>query len=147
MKQLVYLVLIAILVLSAGYGYARNTILKVSIDDALALPEASSRLDDSIRLYFGDQEHPKIVRSIGTYTANKKTNAFNKTDTYACQWAFISAMMSLQKRARSAGGNAVVNISSFYYKNDFSSATEFECGAGGVVAGVTMVGDVVQLEE
>ena len=147
MKQLVYLVLIAILVLSSGYGYARNTILKVSIDDTLALPEASSRLDDSIRLYFGDQEHPKIVRSIGTYTANKKTNAFNKTDTYACQWAFISAMMSLQKRARSAGGNAVVNISSFYYKNDFSSATEFECGAGGVVAGVTMVGDVVQLEE
>ena len=146
MKQLATLALIAILVLNSSYGYARNTVLKVSIDDTLALPEASSRIDDSIRLYFGDQEHPEIVRTIGTYTANKKTNAVNKTDTYACQWAFLSAMMSLQKRARAEGGNAVVNIRSYYYKNKFSSATEFECGAGAVMAGVTMVGDVVVLE-
>jgi hypothetical protein len=147
MKQLAYIVLFAILVLSSGYGYARNTILRVSIGDALTLPEAASRIDDSIRLYFGDQAHPQIVRTIGTYTSNKKTNAFGKTDTFACQWAFLSAMMSLQQRARNEGGNAVVNIRSYYYKNRFSSATEFECGAGAVIAGVTMIGDVVELEQ
>ena len=56
-------------------------------------------------------------------------------------------MMSLQRRAVAEGGNAVINIRSYYYKKNFSSATEFECGAGAVVAGVTMIGDVVQLAE
>ena len=45
------------------------------------------------------------------------------------------------------GGNAVVNIHSYYYKNTFSSSTEFECGAGAVMSGVTMVGAVVKLAE
>jgi len=44
-------------------------------------------------------------------------------------------------------GNAVVNIRSFYNKNHFSSETEFECGAGNMVAGVTMMGDVVTLAD
>ncbi len=30
---------------------------------------------------------------------------------------------------------------------EFTSASEFECGAGSMVAGVTLVGDVVKLAE
>jgi uncharacterized protein YbjQ (UPF0145 family) len=56
-------------------------------------------------------------------------------------------MISLQDRAIAEGGNAVVNIRSFYKKRDFTSATEFECGAGAMVAGVALVGDVVKLAE
>ena len=56
-------------------------------------------------------------------------------------------MVSLQKRALAEGGNAVVNIRSFYKKREFTSAIEFECGAGAMVAGVTLVGDVVKLAE
>jgi uncharacterized protein YbjQ (UPF0145 family) len=77
--------------------------------------------------------------------SNKKTNAFNKTDKRACEWAFLSAMLSLQQRALSEGGNAVVNIRSFYKRHEVSSATEFECGAGAIMAGVTFKGDVVKL--
>ena len=54
MKQLAYLVLIAMLMLSSPVGNARNTILHVSIQEALALPEAAERLDSSIQLFFGD---------------------------------------------------------------------------------------------
>ena len=56
-------------------------------------------------------------------------------------------MITLQDRAVAEGGNAVINIRSYYYKNDFSSATEFECGAGAIMAGVTMVGEVVKLAD
>lgn len=70
-----------------------------------------------------------------------------KSDQKACQWAFLSAMATLQDRAIKEGGNAVVNIHSYYYKKTFSSSTEFECGAGTVMSGVTMVGDVVKLAE
>ncbi len=30
-------------------------------------------------------------------------------------------------------------------KNEFSSTTDFECGAGAVIAGVTLIGDVVKI--
>jgi len=147
MKQLTYLVLISMVLFSYSVGYARNTVSQFSIEDALSRGEAESKIKDSIRLFFGDQEHPAVESTMGTYTANKKTNAFNKSDKEACEWAFLSAIMSLQDRAIAEGGNAVVNIRSYYYKNEFSSATEFECGAGNVVAGVTMKGDVVKLAE
>ena len=147
MKQLTYLVLIAAVLFSYSVGHARNTVIKVSIEQALAWGERDGVLNDSIDLYFGDQAHSAVEQALGTYTANRKTNSFNKGDQEACQWAFLSAMTVLQERAVREGGNAVINIRSYYYKKDFSSTTEFECGAGNVVAGVTMVGDVVRLAE
>jgi hypothetical protein len=56
-------------------------------------------------------------------------------------------MLSFQDRIAKEGGNAVVNIRSYYKKNEISSSTEFECGAGAIMAGVTFLGDVVTLEQ
>ena len=147
MKQLTYLVLISIVLFSYSTGHARNTVIKVSIEEALAWGEQEGVLNDSVSLYFGDQAHPAVEQTQGTYTANRKTNGVGKSDQKACQWAFLSAMVVLQQRATNEGANAVINIRSYYYKNDFSSSTEFECGAGNIMAGVTMIGDVVKLAE
>jgi len=147
MKIAVYVVLSLVLVFGPSTSEARNEVLRFSIEEALAQQGADSRLDDSIRLFFGDQAVPAIERKLGTFTANKKTNGFNKSDMEACNWTFLAAMMSLQKRAAREGGNAVVNIQSFYRKSEFSSASEFECGAGTFVVGITMVGEVVKLAE
>lgn len=147
MKQLACLVLVSMLLFSYSTLQARNTIHQFSIEQALAKGESESKLNSSIRLFFGDQKYPAVERELGHYSSNKKTNAFNKSDQVACEWAFLSAIMSLQKRAVQQGGNAVVNIRSNYYGNVFSSATEFECGAGNTVAGVTMSGDVVKLAD
>jgi uncharacterized protein YbjQ (UPF0145 family) len=147
MKQLAYLVLISMVLFSYSVGHARNTAIKVSIEQALVWGEQEGILDNSVGLYFGDQEHPAVEQTHGTYTANRKTNGVGKSDQKACQWAFLSAMTVLQQRAAREGANAVINIRSFYYRNDFSSATEFECGAGNIMVGVTMVGDVVTLAE
>ena len=147
MKIAVYLVLGLVFVFGASTSQARNEVLRFSIEEALSQPEADSRLDSSIRLFFGDQAVPAIERKLGTFTSNRKTNGFNKSDVEACNWAFLSAMMSLQERAVREGGNAVVNIRSFYRKSEFSSASDFECGAGTFVVGITMVGEVVTLAE
>ena len=119
----------------------------VNITAALAWGEAEGKIKDSVQLFFGDQDHPAVAEELGSYTANKKTNAFGKSDEKACKWAFLSAMISLQDRAIAVGGDAVINIRSYYYQNDFSSATEFECGAGTAIAGVTMVGEVVRFAD
>lgn len=147
MKYVISAVFVITLLFSAPTTDARNTLHKVSIESALAWGEREGVLNDSIALYFGDQAHSAIEKNYGTYTANRKTNGVGKSDDEACQWAFLSAMRTLQDRAVREGGNAVVNIHSYYYKNTFSSETEFECGAGAIMAGVTMVGEVVKLAE
>ncbi len=135
------------LLLGFSTGHARDELVRFSIEEAMAIPDAEAKLGAGIRFFFGDQEHPDVERQIGTYTSNKKTNAFGKSDRKACNRAFLSAMISLQERAIAEGGNAVVNIRSYYKSNEYTSPTEFECGAGGVVAGVALRGDVVKLAE
>ena len=113
----------------------------------LAEGEEKGVLVDGVALYFGEAATPAVEEEHGQFTANRKTNAFNKSDEEACNWVFLTAIKALQERARQQGGNAVINIYSYYYKNTFVSETEFECGAGTMVAGVTMIGDVVTLAE
>jgi hypothetical protein len=43
------------------------------------------------------------------------------------------------------GGNAIVNLRSNYKDREFTSETEYQCGAGNVTGGVAFVGDVVKL--
>ncbi|MDJ0812347.1 MAG: excinuclease ABC subunit A [Woeseiaceae bacterium] len=147
MKQLAVFMSVFALLFSASTGDARNTIHQLSIADALAEGEEKGVLIDGIALYFGDAATPAVEKNHGEFTANRKTNAFNKSDEEACSWVFLTAVKALQERARKEGGNAVINIYSYYYKNTFVSQTEFECGAGTMVAGVTMIGDVVTLGE
>lgn len=124
---------------------ARDDRLHLPIADAMAQPEAAARLTGDIQFYWADQSSPKPAQTMGSFTSNKKTNAANKSDKEACEWAWLSAMLSLQERARLEGGNAVVDVHSVYKNAVFRSATEYECGAGAIMAGVALRGTVVKL--
>jgi citrate lyase gamma subunit len=115
------------------------------LEDALNTPAAKEKLDSSVKLYFGNQNHPKVAKVIGEWGTNKKTNAFNKSDKEACEWVFLSAILSMQERARSEGSNAIINIKSNYKSIETSSETEYMCGAGAVIAGVAFKGEFVKL--
>ncbi len=138
-----FAVLIGVCLFSST-AFARDQIKSFSIADVLNNPEYSERLE-GVRFYFGNQGHPAIVHNYGEFTSNRKTNAFNKSDKGACEWAFLSALLSLRQRALNEGGNAVVNIRGYYKKKKFSSQSEFQCGAGNIMAGVTLKGMVVKL--
>jgi len=139
--------LLVVLILSVSFpAFARNTQYMLRYRDAVGTSEAKEKLGSDIQFFFGEQKYPAVEREIGTWVANKKTNAANKSDERACQWAFLSAMLSLKQRAIREGGDAVVKIHSYYKKNTNTSATEFECGAGTFVAGVALRGTVVKLK-
>ncbi|MDR3414678.1 MAG: hypothetical protein P4L83_00695 [Nevskia sp.] len=131
--------------LVASSAYARDDHLRLKIDAALNSTAAQGKIDSEVKLFWGDQKYPAPQQTFGSFTANKKTNAFNKSDEEACQINFASAVIALQERARREGGNAVVNIHSYYKKDDISSETEYECGAGTFLSGVTLRGTVVKL--
>ncbi|MYM63989.1 excinuclease ATPase subunit [Pseudomaricurvus sp. HS19] len=136
----------AALLLPAGTAFSRDTQLFLPIEAAMTTPAAQEKLDSSIKFYFGDQPHPATGNRTVEMITHKKTNAFNKTDEKACQWAFLSAMIALQERARSEGADAVVGITSYYKRNEYSSRENFECQAGGLMAGVELKGKIVKLK-
>lgn len=136
---------IIILVGMIGSAHARDTEHHFPIEEALNAESAKGKLDDSVKLYFSGQKTPKVQTKLSEAATNKKTNAFNKTDKEACEWAFLSAMLQLQDKAKSLGADAVVNIHSYYKKDVFKSSTEYECHAGGLIAGVALKGEFVKL--
>ncbi|MBP9713929.1 MAG: excinuclease ABC subunit A [Sterolibacterium sp.] len=137
--------LLAALTIIATPAVARDTRLMLELNSALAAPDAQSKLDKNIPLFFGEQKHPGVVKELGEWGTNKKTNAFGKSDQKACDWAFLSAVLELQERARKEGGDAVVNIKSNYKSELTSSDTQYMCGAGSLMAGVALKGAVVKL--
>jgi uncharacterized protein YbjQ (UPF0145 family) len=141
------ILVVAISLLLSSTASARNTISAYSVNDALAHAKAESVLGSSFKFYFSEQKYGTVLKKLGEIRTNKKTNAFNKTDTEACQWVFLSAMKALKDRAIQMGGNAVVNIRSNYKDHVTHNNDSFQCGAGAVIAGVALIGDVVKIEE
>ena len=113
-----------------------------SIEEALSSPKAKGVIDPNIKLSFGSGTKGGIIKS--GLTANKKTNAFNKSDKEACEWAFLSAIKTFQERAVKEGGTKVINLTGYYKKKAFDSKTQFQCGAGALMAGVTLKGDIAK---
>src|SRR5258705_8732777 len=142
--KIVWLAMVIGVLAAARPIQARDTKYLLPIKTALEVKDADEKLDGSIKFYFGSQETPKILSKLGTDISNRKTNAVGKSDEKACNWAFLSAMISLEKRAKQLGANAVVNIVSYYKKDIMSSATEFECHAGSG-AHVFLKGDFVKV--
>lgn len=129
----------------SGAVQARDTVVNIALADVLAMPEAKEKLDGSVRFYLKGQALPKQVDRQGSDVSNKKTNGVGKTDEFACQWATLSALISLQEGARKRGANAVVDIVSYYKKNETVNATTIECHAGNIVVGVALKGDYAKV--
>ena len=138
-------VAMATAVLLSNAVQARDDRVKMSIKEAMDTEEAKNLLGDDIKFFFGKESTPKAARTFGTFTANKKTNFANKSDSEGCARAFLSSMIALRDRARREGANAVVNIESYYKKEVFNSATEYECAAGNILGGVALRGTVAKL--
>lgn len=143
MKKTVVAVAVGLSLLSVE-AQSRNTKLMLPLKEVLEKPAHQQHINKDIKLYFGDQRHPKPSSVISEkVVSNKKTNAFNKEDKEACEWVFLSSIKALQAKAQAVGANAVINIESFYKKQPNPSRTEYECRAGAFVAGVSLRGDLV----
>jgi hypothetical protein len=129
----------------AAAASARTTMY--DLDVAKAKSEGRGRENLlPIPVFMAGEKHGAIAQELGTFRSNKRTNATNKGDEEACQVAFLSALIALQTRARSLGGNAVVAVRSVTRDNPLESATQYRCAAGAVVANVALEGRVVKLK-
>lgn len=139
--------LLAAGMLFAAAAHARDSAYKLRIDEVLQNPEFKPKLGNDVDFYFGDRKTPPVAQKFGEFVTNKKTNSVGKPDEEACRWAMLSALMELRERAHKMGGNAVINIVSYYKQATYTSTSEFDCHAGSIIAGVALKGTVVKLKK
>ncbi len=144
MKAIHQLSMCALLLGGVGAAEARDSTLKLPFDPVLESAISSGKLDGTVKFYLSGKSPAggKVLSS--NAVTNKKTNGVGKTDEKACEWALLSALITLQDAARSAGANAVTNITSYYKKNEVKDSVNYECHAGGVIVGVTLKADLVK---
>lgn len=137
---------LAALLAFAPAADARETRLELSLQELVQSEQArAAGIDGSVRFYLAGQK-VAVVERLGEDVSNRKTNAANKSDAEACRWVALSVLRALQDGAKARGANAVVDIVSFYKKNEFRSATQFECHAGAIVAGVALKGTYAKVK-
>ncbi len=143
MRRPTALVFAALLVSSSAL--ARNTFHDLAVADAVANGKGHENLLD-VRFFMAGAEHPAVARELGSFTASRRTNAFNKSDEAACQITFLSAVISLQGRARELGADALIEIRSTTKGQELVSATHYRCVAGTAVANVVLSARLVKLK-
>ncbi|MDR7133002.1 uncharacterized protein YbjQ (UPF0145 family) [Lysobacter niastensis] len=135
------LIIALAVLLAAPVAHARETRVELPLQELVASAEAKAAgIDGSVRFYLAGQKTPKVASKMGEDVTNRKTNAANKSDEQACRWVALSALKALQDGAKARGANAVVDIVSYYKKNEFKSASNYECHAGSILAGVALKG-------
>ena len=136
----------ATLLAVASTAHARDTRLEQPLHELISSQAArDAGIDGSVRFYLAG-EKVGVQQRLGEDVTNKKTNAANKSDAEACRWVALSALLALQDGARSRGANAVVDIVSYYKKNEFKSSTNYECHAGAILAGVALKGTYAKVK-
>lgn len=128
---------------SAVPARAADQMLDLAVADAKASRHAGALLE--VPFFMAGEKHPAVGRKLGEWPTNQRTNAFAKSKTDACHRVFISAIRSLQLRARKEGGDAIVEVRSTTKDQPLESATQFRCAAGAAVANVSLTGTVVKL--
>ncbi len=136
--------LLAILLQTGRDANARDTEYKLRIDEVLQSADYKSKVGNDVAFQFGARKSPLAGKNLGEWVTNRKTNSAGRPDAEACRWAMLSALVELKERARKEGGDAVVNIVSYYKKREFDSDTLYECHAGAFIAGVALRGTVVK---
>lgn len=143
-KNLSGILALSLMLAIPGIASARNDVLHFPVADASGTTDATAKLDGTVKFYWGNQKTPKFSKKLGTDQTTKKTNGFNKSDKDSCEWAWLSAMITMQNRAKQLGADAIVNLHSYSKGADFVSDTEYECVVGTFTSGVALRGDFVK---
>ncbi|QCD45711.1 excinuclease ABC subunit A [Campylobacter mucosalis] len=118
-----------------------NAIARYSIADALNSQLAKEKLPSDVKFVFGASQGKVVKKGL---VSNKKTNGVGKSNEESCQRAFILALVSFADSAKQEGANKVVNLVSYFKKQEFKSTTEYECAIGNLMSGVALKGDIAK---
>lgn len=126
---------------SIGVAHAKDDVHYFDFKQAVANAKAQGVIDGTVSFHLAGTGGGKIIKK--GLVSNKKTNGVKATAD-SCERALHSALASFQKAAKDNGATKVVNIVSYYKKNEYKSSTQYECHDGAFVTGVTIKGDLAK---
>ncbi len=146
MKRILAATLLS-LAIAAPSAVAADKRVELPLQELLDSPQAKEAgIDGSVRFYLAGQAHPAVVSRMGEDVSNKKTNGVGKSDVESCRWVALSVLKAFQEGAKARGANAVIDITSYFKKNEFKSATNYECYAGNIMSGVALKGTYAKVK-
>jgi hypothetical protein len=141
MKKILFALSATVVLAVPTIGEARDTTHYLDFQNVVQAAIADGQLDGTVKFYLkGQKVSGKVAKTFEEAVSNKKTNAFGKSDEVACDWVLRSVLISFQENAKKNGANAVVDLVSYYKRNEYADPAKFECHAGATVAGVAMKG-------
>lgn len=136
-----------VLMFVAPHATAADRRVELPLQELLDSPQArEAGIDGSVRFYLAGQSHPAVASKMGEGVSNKKTNGVGKSDEESCRWVALSVLKAFQESAKARGANAVIDITSYYKKNEFRSASSYECYAGNIMSGVALKGTYAKVK-
>lgn len=135
--------LLALILLMPVAAQARSTQHDYPISAAVQSKLGKEKLLQ-VPFYFAGQRHPRVRTNMGEWRTTKTTSGAFRGDQAACQSAFLSALIQLQKRALRQGANAIIDIESITGDRPLASATKYRCLAGTIVVHVGLKARLVK---
>ena len=111
MNKLTLLLIPAVFLMLISTASATDVVEQLPLKHALENEKVRDAISSNYPLYWGDQNHPAVKKEFGKFRISKRTSTVGKSGVQACEWALASAIIELQNRASSEGGNAIINIS------------------------------------
>jgi uncharacterized protein YbjQ (UPF0145 family) len=123
---------------------AADDVIQLDLQQALNAPDTLAHNDGSVKFYFGQTAHPSVISHLGMVVTNQKGGFWKSTET-ACRTTFLDALRDLQAKAKSAGGNAVINVESYFRKRTVEIGVSVPCYPGGFRVGIALRGEIVKV--
>jgi len=140
------LAIFTVAALAATAALAANVQIMVKYQTVVASSAGQSRLDPSVKLFFGRGSAPAGAKSLGSVTVSKISKEGSRHDFNTnCDAAVLDALAELQQRAKSAGGDGVGNIVSAWRGVESNDADQAECHAGGTGGHLTLNAQLIKL--
>jgi hypothetical protein len=118
---------------------AQDSVLHLNFQSVVDAAIADGQLDGTVKFYLRGQKTGAVNGR--EFVSNKRTNKkIYKTDEEGCAWNLRFVLMSFQTAAKIDGANAIIDLVSYYKKNEYESAALVECHAGAMMSGVAMKG-------
>jgi len=140
---------LAVLLLAVlpGLSFAADKTVHLAFDHAVQAGIQSGKLDGSVKFYLAGDTPAGHLDVVNDYiTTHKKTNAFGKSSQTTCDWAMLSALISLQSAAKAAGANAVTDIVSVNGSQEYRDPKNYECRVGFLMSDVDLKAKLAKVQ-
>jgi len=141
------LLISGLLAISSPAAWAEDVLI-MDPQIALSSDEFKAGLGNDVAFYFTGAATPAVKTDMEEFLVDRVTRRSSGPPETNCRRVLLAAFLDFQARARKKGGNAVVNMVSFYRKHYAADSTMVECHITfEVKARIVLRGTVAQIDK